>query len=220
MKHILFDIDDTLFPSTRFSSLARKNALNAMISMGISADYGELDRRLEQIIKKKGSNYPKHFDELCKELKIKSAGKYVAAAVAAYHDTKTSIAPFPGVALTLMELKKQGHILHIATNGSSVKQWDKLIRLGLALYFDNVFVSEEIGTEKGVTFYKRILKSLDVPARSCIMVGDREDADIDPAKKVGMRTIRLLQGKYAKIPSKADHKIQDISKILSIMQQF
>jgi hypothetical protein len=40
-------------------------------------------------------------------MKIKEPGKYVAAAVAAYHDTKTAIAPFPKVPLTLLKLREK-----------------------------------------------------------------------------------------------------------------
>jgi len=215
---IFFDIDDTLFPSTEFSSLARKNAINAMISIGLEGDFKTLSKKLAAIIGKRGSNYPTHFDELCKELNIKEPGRYVAAAVAAYHNTKTSIQPFSTVPLTLLKLKQRGHRLYVATNGSSIKQWDKLIRLRIALYFDDVFVSEEIGQEKSELFYRKILEKLGAKPQECMMVGDREDADITPAKKVGIKTVRVLSGKYAAVPSKADFTINDISELIQILQ--
>ncbi|MBD3209883.1 HAD-IA family hydrolase [Candidatus Micrarchaeota archaeon] len=218
--NILLDIDDTLFPSSDFSSLARKNALNAMIWMGIDEHFDYLYSRLQKIIREKGSNCPHHFDELCSRLEIKKPARYVAAAVASYHDTKTSIQPFPKVPSTLLKLKADGHRLFIATNGSSIKQWDKLIRLGLALYFEDVFVSEDIGQEKGQGFYKEVLSRLGSSARDCVMVGDREDMDIAPAKAVGMRTIRILKGKHASVPSIADHVIDEIEKISGILQNF
>ncbi len=219
---ILFDIDDTLFPSTEFSSLARKNALNAMLGMGLDCSYTDLSRRLDKIIEKYGSNYDKHFDKLCKQLKVKDSGKYVAAAIAAYHDTKTAIQPFPTVPLTLITLKERGHRLYVATRGKSTKQWDKLIRLRLALFFDGVFVSEK----KDSTFYRSVLKKLHVSPSECIMVGDREDADIAPAKQVGIITVRLFHkgGKYsnskdnfAQKKTHANYSISDLSGILKIL---
>jgi putative hydrolase of the HAD superfamily len=213
--NILLDIDDTLFPSTEFSSMARRNALNAMISMGLGTDYAVLDAKLKAIIAARGSNYQNHFDDLCKELGVRRPGRYVAAAVAAYHDTKTGIQPFPKAPLALMGLKQAGHRLYVATNGSSIKQWDKLIRLRLALYFDDVFVSEELGAEKGEAFYRKILKTLDAKPEACVMVGDREDADILPAKAAGIRTVRLLAGKYAGAEGRtgADYAIKDIGEL-------
>ncbi|MFH1785267.1 MAG: HAD hydrolase-like protein [Candidatus Micrarchaeota archaeon] len=215
LRFVLFDIDDTLFPSTEFSSLARKNALTSMIGMGLRYDYNTLNKKLMRIIKQKGSNYEGHFDELCKQLKIKNPEKYVAAAVASYHDTKTSIQPFPQVPLLLLRLKEQGFKIYAATSGNSIKQWDKLIRLRLSLYFDGVFVTKK---EKDKNFYKKILSELRAKPEECLMIGDREDVDILPAKQVGIKTIRVLTGKYSEIPSKADfisNNIHDLSSILA-----
>jgi len=217
-KHILFDIDDTLFPSTEFSTLARKNAVNAMISMGLDESYAPLSKRLDRIIKQKGSNYEHHFDDLCQSLRVKAPGRFIAAAVAAYHDTKTSIAPFPRVPRTLMTLRERGYDLYVATQGNSIKQWDKLIRLRIALYFDDVFVSEEIGEQKGPAFYRKILESLEAKPADAMMVGDREDYDIAPAKAVGIKTARILSGKHAAVPTKADLAIDDISGLLSVLK--
>lgn len=218
IKHILFDIDDTLFPSAEFSALARKNAINAMIGMGMPGDHSSIGRKLGAIIERKGSNYGKHFDDLCRQLGIKDPARYTAAAVAAYHDTKTAIQPFPKVPITLLKLKEAGYKLYIATNGNAVKQWDKLIRLRIALYFDGVFVSEELGSEKNVSFYRKVLKRLDAKPEDCMMVGDREDADITPAKKVGIATVRVLAGKYAAVPTRADHSVGDISGLVRILE--
>lgn len=216
LRHIFFDIDDTLFPSTEFSSLARRNAINAMISMGLDQDYEALNAKLSAIIRKKGSNYEHHFDDLCAQLGIKQPGRFIAAAVAAYHDTKTAIQPFPTVPLTLLKLKEKGLRLHVATNGNSIKQWDKLIRLRLALYFDDVFVSEELGGEKGPAFYRKVMKLLGARAEECLMVGDREEADITPAKSIGMHTVRFIGGKYASVASKADFRINDMGRLIKI----
>lgn len=215
--NLLFDIDDTLFPSSEFSALARKNAINAMIGMGLEIDYAQLNDRLTAIISEKGSNYPKHFDDLCASFDVKRPGRFIAAAVAAYHDTKASIAPYPKAPLTLFKLKENHH-LFVATNGSSVKQWDKLIRLGLAFYFEKVFVSEDIGRKKDAEFYNIIVGNLKCSPSECMMVGDREDSDIAPAKEAGLMTVRVLKGKHADEPSTADHTISDIGELLQIMK--
>jgi len=217
--YILFDIDDTLFPSTEFSALARKNALNAMIGMGLDSDYETLNSKLTAIIQKKGPNYQGHFDDLCAELKIKEPGRFIAAAVAAYHDTKTAIQPFPKAPLALLTLREKGFKLYVATNGNSIKQWDKLIRLRLALYFEGVFVSEELGREKDVEFYRKILKLLKAKPEECIMVGDKEEADIAPPKALAMKTVRVLSGKYAAVPSKADFVVKDIGELIRIVER-
>lgn len=218
VKCLLFDIDDTLFPSTEFSTLARRNALNAIIGMGLECDYEKLESMLQLIIAKKGPNYPNHFDDLCREFGCREPGRFVAAAVAAYHDTKTSIAPYPKVPLTLLSLRERGYRLFAATQGNSIKQWDKLIRLRIALYFEGVFVSEELGEDKGPGFYRKILDTLGAEPQDCVMAGDREDGDIAPAKEIGMRTIRVKSGKHAGEPTKADFTVAGISEIPIILQ--
>src|SRR3990167_1923830 len=40
--------------------------------------------------------------------------------------------------------------------------------------------------------------SLDLPPRTCLMVGDRLDKDIAPAKAAGMATIQFRTGRYRK----------------------
>jgi putative hydrolase of the HAD superfamily len=218
MRYILFDIDDTLFPSTEFSALARKNAINAMIGLGLKADYAHASSCLDGIIARKGSNYGHHFDDLCRELKAERPARYVAVAVAAYHDTKTAILPFPTVPLTLLKLRQKGFRLYVATNGDPVKQWDKLIRLRIALYFDDVFVSGELGMEKSRRFYQKLLKQLSAKPQDCTMVGDREDVDIKPAKSLGIATVRILSERYASMPSEADFVIKDMAELVSIVE--
>lgn len=214
---ILFDIDDTLFPSSEFSSLARRNAINAMISMGLDLDYDDLRSRLDSIIAAKGSNYGRHFDDLLAEIGVVGGSRFVAAAIAAYHDTKTAIQPFPKVPMTLLRLRESGHRLYVATRGNGIKQWDKLIRLRLALFFGKVFVCQS--EEKDERFYRDIISQLGGEAKSCVMVGDREDTDIIPAKAAGMRTIRVIGGKYSSVPTSADRSITDFGALTKIVQE-
>jgi putative hydrolase of the HAD superfamily len=218
IRAILFDIDDTLFPSTEFAESARRNAIRAMISMGIHKEENELYAMLIDIIKKKGSNYQNHFDLLCRELGEKRPARYIAAAVGAYHNTKTAIQPYPEVPKTLLSLRESGYKLYIASNGEAIKQWDKLIRLQLAIYFEDVFVSEELGEEKSQSFFRKALKRIGCKPEEALMVGDREDADIVPAKAIGIKTARMLSGKFKSNPSVADFQINRISEIPTILK--
>ncbi len=218
IKNIFFDIDDTLFPSSEFAELARKNAIRAMIEIGLEQPQDKLYSMLLRIIKRKGSNYSGHFDDLCKELHIKNPSRYVAAAIAAYHNAKTSILPYPEVPRTLLKLREEGYKIYVATNGDSVKQWDKLIRLGIEHYFQDVFVSEEIGEEKSPGFFRKVLKRISAKPHECVMVGDREDKDILPAKSVGIKTIKVRRGKYAKGKTAAYIELKNLENLPAIIK--
>ncbi|PIT84987.1 haloacid dehalogenase [Candidatus Micrarchaeota archaeon CG10_big_fil_rev_8_21_14_0_10_45_29] len=214
-KAILFDIDDTLFPSSRFSSLARKKAINAMIKAGMSATYANASAALLKIIKKHGSNSPHHFDFLAKKFKCKNKARCIAAGVHAYHCAKSSFHPFPGTKKTLSLLRKK-YIICAASEGKALKQWDKLIRLRLEALFLQVFVSELRHGGKTPAFYKKISKKLKIPPKKIIMLGNSPQKDIRAAKAAGMITIHILHGKNKqKCGSNARiSKISQLSRLL------
>ena len=217
-RKLLFDIDDTLFPSSEFAESARRNAVRAMVEAGVDMDEEELFRMLMGLVEEKGSNYNLHFDDLCAKLETSRPAKYVAAAVRAYHATKEAIQPYPMVPRTLMALRDSGHEIYVATDGKAVKQWDKLLRMGIHLFFQDVFVSEELGVSKkeGPLFFKRALEMLSAHPEECVMIGDRPDADIAPAKEAGLWTIRVLRGPYSRKEWPPDEKLKAHAEIKSL----
>jgi FMN phosphatase YigB (HAD superfamily) len=48
-----------------------------------------------------------------------------------------------------------------------------------------------------VRLFLHACEALDVAPEECIMVGDRIDCDIVPAKQLGMRAVRLRTGRHA-----------------------
>ncbi|MEM4272153.1 MAG: TIGR02253 family HAD-type hydrolase [Candidatus Bilamarchaeaceae archaeon] len=217
VKHIFFDIDDTLFPTTEFAELARKKAIRAMVEMGLEESQEKIYAILMKVIRERGPNYPNQFDEVCKKLKVKGPAKYIAAAVGAYHAAKTSIQPYPEVPRTLMKLREESYKLYIASNGTSVKQWDKLILLGIPLFFEDVFISESVGEEKSERFFRNAMRKIRARPGECVMVGDKPSADIIPAKKAGMKTIRVLMGKHKGEKGKADAEIRNFAELPKIL---
>jgi putative hydrolase of the HAD superfamily len=220
VKHVFIDIDDTLFPTSEFAELARRKAIRAMIEVGLNESQEMLYRKLIRIIKEKGPNYDHHFDDLCKELKVKNKAKYVAAAIGAYHSAKSSIQPYPEVPRTLMKLKGEGYKLYVATNGTAVKQWDKLILLGVHMFFEEVFVSESMGMEKNTKFFRKALKQIKARPEECVMVGDKPSIDLFPPKKLGMKTIRaMMGGRHTKKPGKADLEMGNFAELPKLLKK-
>jgi len=221
-RMLFFDIDDVLFPSTEFSHLARRNALNSMIELGLDVKYEELARMLDRVIKDRGSNYTNHFDALLENagVVVGKRAKFVAAAVGAYHNTKAAIQPYPDVPLALLRLQGR-HPLYIASDGLAVKQWDKLICMKLALFFQEVFVSESLGVQKSPQFYRKIAQLVKAKPSECVMVGDREDKDIAPAKEAGWKTVRMRRegAKYAAGKTRADGEIKSLAGLGKVLEK-
>jgi putative hydrolase of the HAD superfamily len=225
MNAVFFDIDNTLHDSTTQTETARRNAIDAMIEAGLPMSKGKGVSMLNEIVKAYGSNYQKHFNILIKRLGIRGENTHIiAAGIVAYHNTKIStLHPFPDTIPTLLKLRDNGFKLGVITQGIAVKQWEKLIRLGLQHFFHTVIITDEVGIKKpSPELYKLAAKKIGAKPEECLMVGDRLDTDIEGAKKAGMKTIRILQGKYKtqKVTkkNKPDYTIKSLSGLLKIIR--
>jgi putative hydrolase of the HAD superfamily len=212
IKAILLDIDNTLFPSNEFAELARRHAISFMIDAGLDVDADKAYAKLQRIIKKYGPNYPQHFNALLKDFGVKPNPKIVAAGIVAYHQTKTSIFPFPDVPHTLLRLRDDGYILCAASQGVAIKQWDKLIRLGLHNIFHEVFVTPK----KSSKFYKSILKKLNMKPQEVVMVGDNVETDITPAREAGITAILVSSERKSR---HADYTVKSIGEVPKILEE-
>jgi len=223
IKAVLFDIDDTLYNSTEQTFHARMNAIKAMIEAGLPLkDEKKCYKILKEIIDQYGSNYDKHFNKLLKKLGVKENYRIISAGIVAYHDTKSAyLKPYHDTIPTLLKLKEMGLKLGVVTEGRMEKQWEKLIRLGIQHFFDTVVISEEVGCDKSSKrIFEVALRRLKCKPNEAIYVGDRLDKDIANANKVGLKTVRILKGKYSKmkIPIKPDFTIKTLSEIIKILK--
>lgn len=227
---LLFDIDDTLCPTTAFAARARRNAVRAMVDAGLRASEEDVYRELEEVIAEFSSNYEHHFDKLL--LRVDPAAVdglnpalVVAAGVAAYHDTKfRELAPFPLVRELFGELRARDVRLGVVTHGLTSKQAEKLVRLGLVPFIDPaaVFISDQIGVAKpNPKLYFAALKALGVAASRAMYVGDNPRNDVAPPKSLGMRTCwARMSGKHSAPTSAAetpDHEIRDFAQLRELL---
>jgi putative hydrolase of the HAD superfamily len=190
---VLVDIDETMFNTKAFSKMARVNALRAMKKEGMRTGIATAYKELSAIVKKYGPNYADHFGKLLEKLGEGRNSRMIAAGIAAYHGTKVKISPYADSVKALRLMKRAGLKVYAATEGRAVKQWDKLVRLGLQDEIDGAFISEELGVGKSPEFYRRIAKKLKVKPEGMLMAGDKLDRDYVPAKKAGMNAILVLR---------------------------
>lgn len=195
---VLFDIDDTLFPTTAFARRARRNAVRAMCAAGLDAPEDVVSKELDEVIAEFSSNYDHHFDKLLTRLgpratEGRNSALIVAAGVAAYHDTKfRTIAPFDDVLPLLDDLAKAGLLVGVITHGLAVKQAEKLWRLGVAQVIDQraVFISDQVGINKpNPKLYQHALRTLGLAPERTMYVGDNPEHDIAPPLGLGMKAV-------------------------------
>ncbi|XRP96782.1 TIGR02253 family HAD-type hydrolase [Methanocaldococcus sp. 16A] len=223
IKGILFDLDDTLYNSSEFVEIARREAVKSMIDAGLNISFEEAMNILNKIIRDKGSNYGKHFDDLVKAVLGRYDPKIITTGIITYHNVKVALLrPYPHTIKTLIELKAMGLKLGVITDGLTIKQWEKLIRLGIHPFFDDVITSEEFGLGKPhLEFFKYGLSRMGLKPEETIYVGDRVDKDIKPAKELGMITVRILKGKYKDIEDNgySDYTINSLQELVDIVKE-
>lgn len=231
LRAILFDIDDTLFPTSEFARRARSNAVRAMIAAGLRLPEEEVQRELSEVIAEFSSNYDYHFDKLLQRLRPEALGHrnpalVVAAGVAAYHDTKfREIAPYPDVKPLLADLRELGVRLGVVTHGWTVKQAEKLVRLGLLEHLDPdaIFISDQIGISKpNPKLYRYALRDLGLEPSEVLYVGDSPAHDIQPPRAIGMHAIWVGRGARstpAEAAIEADHEVEDFEGLRAVLRE-
>lgn len=196
IKAVFFDIDDTLYDTSGFAKLARKAALNAMIDAGLPLSHDDAYTLLREIIKEKGSNYDKHLNVLTKRVFGEEKPLLIAIGMITYHNVKFALLRlFPETMSTLIHLKAQGYHLGVISNGLTIKQYEKLVRLGLHHFFDSVITSQEAGVEKpDAAIFEMAMSKMGCKAENSVMVGNSFKDDIMGSVDAGMSAVYLTQG--------------------------
>ena len=100
---------------------------------------------------------------------------------------------------------------------------NRLINFGIRQYIDVIIASAEEGVAKpDKRIFELALNRTNCKAEHAVMIGDRIDNDIIPAKEMGMKTVWIKQGmgKYWKISNdyeNADFVIDNLSELLTIL---
>lgn len=100
---------------------------------------------------------------------------------------------YPGVSDLLTELRPHYRLAILANQPPHFLP--RLERLGIAQYFDVILGSEDVHLKKpDPEFFRLALTKLGLAPGDAVMVGDRLENDIRPAKSLGMKTIWVKQG--------------------------
>lgn len=102
---------------------------------------------------------------------------------------------FPLVHETLAALRKQGHLLAVAT-GKSRKGLDRVLAThGLADYFDATRCADETASKPSPLMLEELLLQFGVPVQDSVMIGDTE-FDMEMARRIDMPRIAVSYGAH------------------------
>ena len=218
IKLIIFDLDNTLYPTFEQVRKCREAAINEMMKYGLKGTKKELIKELNGIVKEQGSNSQKHFNEIinkqCPDKTRREKYYLIGKGVTAYSIMKAkSMNLYPDTKETLKKLLDKKYKIVILTDGIQVKQFDKVNRLGLDKYFKtDVWVTKDKTNTKAI---KEILKENKIKQQEALLVGDRRKSDIQAAKNTGIKSCQLMKGPYTnEHGSEPDIKIKNLTELL------
>lgn len=129
--------------------------------------------------------------------------------------------PYPDAESTLTALRQKGYHLGIIAN-QMPGTVQRLEKWGLRQFFDVIAASAELGCAKPEReIFEKALALAHCAPKESVMVGDRLDNDIIPAKAMGMTTVwvknGLAQYQAAALGNGvADHQIGALKELLDI----
>ena len=225
VKAVTFDIEDTLYDASLQMRMARLNAIRAMNEAGLPIDLEAGYKVLEEIVRDYGIHYTKHFDRLLERLGLKWNPRVIAAGVVAYRETSEAyLKPYADTIPTLIKLRDLGYKIGVIAEGRSVKEWQKLIQLGVDHIFHSVLISEDMGSEEfTVEQFIEAARRLNVKAEEAIYVSSKPNRGILYANKAGFITVRIRRGdSFAERPkeagSVADYMIDSLTEIFDVLK--
>jgi len=240
IKLVGFDLDDCLFDSTGLSDRARIKGINAMIDLGLKIDKQNAIKMINEVVKEYGSNSSNHYnyfirrynrlENVKEKIPYSLQFKYISAAVMAYHKEKIdSIKLYDDVKPCLIKLREKGLKSAIISDGLPIKQYEKILRLGIDDLIDLTVISDEIGIRKpNPKLFEFCLKKFNIEGTETIYVGDRLDKDIIPALLNNIYSVYIHRGgKYDiyktgdKFPEgiKPDYEISNLNEIFDIIDE-
>lgn len=133
----------------------------------------------------------------------------VAARAVERHDARGGFELRPGIAELLGSVAARDLALGLAAN-QPADAIERMAGAGIARWFTHLGVSGTHGFRKpDVRVFLDACESLAVSPDACVMVGDRIDNDITPARTLGMRTVLFRTGRHAAQQPRAWDEVPD-----------
>ncbi len=195
-KFLLFDLDHTLLDFDAAEDVALTQLLKEEEVADIQAykDYyvpmnKALWKDLEQKKISKQELVNTRFSRLFAHFEQEKDGSFLAQRYQFYLAQQGQT--FSGANELLDSLIERDYELYAATNGITVIQTGRLAQSGLAPYFNQVFISEQLQTQKpDALFYEKIGQQIaGFSKEKTLMIGDSLTADIQGGNNAGIDTI-------------------------------
>ena len=220
-KLLLMDLDNTLLDFDR----SEKEALTKTLRhYGIEANdellsqYSSINQKYWNLLEKKEVLREDivylRFEEFFKTCLNRNIDGHEVNEI--YHNLLKELGyPLPEAEEFLKKAKKLGYKILIISNGSKGINPNRIEKSGIKDYFDEVYISEEMGYDKpDVRFFDQLLKKH--PNKDeMVIIGDSLTSDIQSGINLGIPTIWF--NRTNKVSTKPDYEIKSLNEIFDIL---
>lgn len=224
IEFLFLDLDDTILDF----KLAEYNALRLTLrEFGIEptdqicSRYSQINQWHWEALERGELTRPQvmvgRFETLFRELGVEGDA---AACSRRYMENLGEGHDFLPGALEAVESLSKKYKLYAATNGTKTVQTKRIEQAGLWKYFQNVFISQDIGIEKpAIEFFEKCFAQIPgFDPKKAMIVGDSLTSDIQGGINSGMTTCWVNpKGKVA-TTVKPDYEIQSLSQLESLLE--
>ena len=226
IKYLFLDLDNTILDFSRAEAVAIRKTMREYglePTDALAARYSEINdwhwKALERGELTKPQVVTRRFAVFFSEQGIDVDAEKVAKTYETYLSQGHWF--LPGAEEAVKEKLFGKYRLFLASNGTPVVQQGRMTSADLYPYFEQSFISEEIGYNKPAKEYFEIAFSR-IPGfrkEECIMVGDSLTGDIRGGKNAGLRTVWVNPDhKIAPDHLKPDYEIEYLADLPALLE--
>ncbi|MGF1572986.1 MAG: HAD family hydrolase [Sumerlaeia bacterium] len=204
IKWIFFDVGGTLFDDEPVYQFQEDLIFDLLADHGIDVSPEEFAKTVKTARALYLPKYPNHLiwsftEDMERYGQVWAAYEERMEAIENEPDFRELITPLPGIKDLLLDLRQHYNLAIVGNQPQVVRQC--LQEHHMLPLFDVHAISAEMGLRKpDFRFYLAVLAMAHCQPSETVMVGDRVDNDIFPARALGMTTVLLKVGPHRKQP--------------------
>ncbi len=224
-KTVLFDADDTLFD---FKRAEHDAVLDCLTYAGLRSDesvietYSRINDGYWKMLERKEITKKELFTARWQSLLDHYGFDFEAQRIAELYPLKLAEKSYPikGAEEVCKALKAAGLHLYIVTNGFAIVQHGRFDHSPLRKYFEEMFISEEMGADKpSPAYFEAVAKRIpDFSLSETLIIGDSLTSDIKGGIAAGLDTCWYNpKGKAAPPEMRITYVIGDLHELINLL---
>jgi putative hydrolase of the HAD superfamily len=198
-KLVIFDLDNTLIKTRPAAKIGYRQAIYSLAkTLGIYDKRDKLYNHWKRIVSSLMGEKKPHVRRFAYSLQKlmeyhKIPDTHFQQTLNVYQkELLENLEPLPGAKELLSWLKENKITIAVATGSETAEAKKKLKSTGLFEYIDHLITPNDTDTMKpDPDFYLLALKLAKAEYQNAIVIGDHTKEDLEPAKKIGLATIRV-----------------------------